>query len=679
MLTFRCGAARTVFFILFPLAFLVSESYPQITIREKISISPARPEAVQFETPSNQSFLRFTYLRRSEATGRITISGPCGIDTVAESPGNPVTDFSSTVVVIDPAPPGPYIVTVSTVPPGEPISAITVVIENENGFVASRGLAVPGSFQHLHLFFTGYSLSATKDLIEPNQSNRFFAEPVRECIATRFSTSGPLTLRIIEGVEFGQFYRVEFVFFPDFEIIFIPLGTEITSFSSQLQQIDYLADGASPPPGGARIVAQAEWNGVFEADTFFVQGPPAFDHFAVGLEKDTIAFTDTTKVFVQAKDESNNDTGLDGSALLRLSVDSTSYGSFIAANGENVPSPLSNVPYSDAQAGNIRFAAVNKNPNSVVSFKIIAKLQDDTTRTGDTTLVLLEQTLRFVMDQPRFVWPVLPPFTPLNPHADNTTVFEIQLTRGSKPVMNYPIRIKSDYEDGSGGHDHITSRRGSSSIDETFENYGHFVSTQTNQRGNPLVDLTLANGRAAFAYVASRFGDRMVWRAESRDNALLWDTLSIVERVEDLYPLPERSYFDKIGGRCEHHGPSDKSLQEIPLECRSPDNNHWGVPFTIIALDSIAANYRRLFPTDEMIKINDISLPLGGRFDINGQWSGNTYHEFHRFGRDVDIRRTSSLDRNSVVFETICRFFGVVDPNPEDERHYHLYLWRRPQ
>jgi len=115
----------------------------------------------------------------------------------------------------------------------------------------------------------------------------------------------------------------------------------------------------------------------------------SLDHFAVSLEKDTIAFTETSRIYVAAKDRDSNDVALAGDALLQFSIDSTAYASFITANGDTVSSPLSNVLYSDAQAGNIRFAAVSKNPDSVISFRVIARLQADTTKSGDKTLVLL--------------------------------------------------------------------------------------------------------------------------------------------------------------------------------------------------------------------------------------------------------------------------------------------------
>jgi hypothetical protein len=91
----------------------------------------------------------------------------------------------------------------------------------------------------------------------------------------------------------------------------------------------------------------------------------------------------------------------------------------------------------------------------------------------------------------------------------------------------------------------------------------------------------------------------------------------------------------KIGGRCNHYGPRDDNTH---AGCRNPDNNHWGAISTLQALDSISANYRRLFPDDPLVAINDLSLPLGGRFDIFGQWQGNSDHQYEDVPKLVEDR-----------------------------------------
>jgi len=38
-----------------------------------------------------------------------------------------------------------------------------------------------------------------------------------------------------------------------------------------------------------------------------------------------------------------------------------------------------------------------------------------------------------------------------------------------------------------------------------------------------------------------------------------------------------------------------------------------------------------------VLGINDMSLVMGGVFDINGDWNVNSNHSFHRIGYSVDI------------------------------------------
>jgi murein endopeptidase len=170
------------------------------------------------------------------------------------------------------------------------------------------------------------------------------------------------------------------------------------------------------------------------------------------------------------------------------------------------------------------------------------------------------------------------------------------------------------------------------------------------------------------------FASHILLKVQSTKNPLLWDTVSVAERVPDLELLPESAYYVKIGGRCNHYGPRDDTKYQ---GCRTPDNNHWGALRTLQGIDSIAAIYHRQFPADPALRINDISLPMGGRFDIYAQWAGNQYHQYHRFGKDVDVDRTSMPPENEEEFVRICMDNGVTEPDPENEAHYHLYFWNR--
>ncbi len=143
--------------------------------------------------------------------------------------------------------------------------------------------------------------------------------------------------------------------------------------------------------------------------TAWVKGGSVLDHFKVTFEKDTVAFTESAKIFVQAKDANDQDVQLGADKLVKLSVTTNSeYGTFIDKNGDTlktIPVTLEHVLYGDAKAGLIQFAAVKKNPTDPLLSKVQVILESDPTKEGKREIPVVEQTLRIVMDGVREVEP----------------------------------------------------------------------------------------------------------------------------------------------------------------------------------------------------------------------------------------------------------------------------------
>jgi hypothetical protein len=225
-----------------------------------------------------------------------------------------------------------------------------------------------------------------------------------------------------------------------------------------------------------------------------------------------------------------------------------------------------------------------------------------------------------------------------------------------------------------------------------------------------LDDVTGADGRFDVTYHASIWGDTMKIYLESRTNRLLKDSVKVVERVAELQQLPASVNYTQIGGTCGHHGQSDNP--NVPQPCRTPNNNHWAAASVNTNIENIAAEYRRLFPNLPPLAINDMSLPYGGKFDINGKWTGD--HTYHRNGLDVDVRSRDmtgdlyeDVNRNGVFdpgidriivdrnnngrfdpgslsrFRIIAQNRGVYFAHLEDpegrNEHWHLYFWNVPR
>ncbi|MEX2189439.1 MAG: hypothetical protein WEB33_01945, partial [Bacteroidota bacterium] len=263
----------------------------------------------------------------------------------------------------------------------------------------------------------------------------------------------------------------------------------------------------------------------------------------------------------------------------------------------------------------------------------IAKLQEDTTRTGDTTLVLLEQTLKIVMTAPREVRPTIS--TENNEQTlvgDRQKEFAVKMTKGGKAVSNHMFRLRTNYVRKSGGHDHGDTP--SIIRADNNDNYGFFTASGSDIRRRPLDDVTGIDGQFRAVYYSSAWGDTMKILLESRINNLLKDSTSVVEKVSNLEELPVNANYVPIGGTCNHHGSSDNP--GVPDSCRAPNNNHWANSTTIVGLEGAAESWHRDFPSEAILLVNDLSLPFGGGFDINGLWAGA--HETHRTGTDSDIR-----------------------------------------
>lgn len=78
--------------------------------------------------------------------------------------------------------------------------------------------------------------------------------------------------------------------------------------------------------------------------------------------------------------------------------------------------------------------------------------------------------------------------------------------------------------------------------------------------------------------------------------------------------------------------------QRPPNENPPPHpSNHWARPDIIVKMLALATEYRNKYPHLDRLKFNDMSLVIGGIFDLKKDW-GSKQHERHRIGRTVDVR-----------------------------------------
>lgn len=80
----------------------------------------------------------------------------------------------------------------------------------------------------------------------------------------------------------------------------------------------------------------------------------------------------------------------------------------------------------------------------------------------------------------------------------------------------------------------------------------------------------------------------------------------------------------------------------------SPFNGKPDLVTNAAFLSSFYRAYYSFGPSAQRLRISDISLPKGGRFDIKSDWGGS--HKSHRVGTSVDISRSALLDKGGTTY-----------------------------
>jgi murein endopeptidase len=167
-------------------------------------------------------------------------------------------------------------------------------------------------------------------------------------------------------------------------------------------------------------------------------------------------------------------------------------------------------------------------------------------------------------------------------------------------------------------------------------------------------------------------------RVDSRRNRLLWDTLSVAEKVPNLQPLGDGANYIKVGGTCEHYGPSDRGTSG---NCQTHDHNHWGTAALVRVVQAVADSFSTTYP-GYRLRVNDMSLPNGGKFEVDGSWSATADHQEHRKGTNADITLTAynrtggevslSQRQRTRLWDLISHLVGRRPLDESDRNHYHI-------
>lgn len=171
-------------------------------------------------------------------------------------------------------------------------------------------------------------------------------------------------------------------------------------------------------------------------------------------------------------------------------------------------------------------------------------------------------------------------------------------------------------------------------------------------------------------YTAGVFGGPVTIRGTSEGAAEAVDTIRVA--VPGLVEPLEGGNIDTIGVHGVHPG------------------SRWGTGAFVAALralaDSLRARADSLAPLPDSLRpagrfprvlgVNDMSLPCGGKFDLNAEYSPCFSHAGHRAGTeaDIDVRRGAGDDNLALFIRSIWidRFGHVIGDEREARNHFHL-------
>ena len=228
----------------------------------------------------------------------------------------------------------------------------------------------------------------------------------------------------------------------------------------------------------------------------------------------------------------------------------------------------------------------------------------------------------------------------------------------------YAVRLTSAPVDSSGGHSHTANRP-----------TGLFLSSGGAAENTITLETGLDTIRSR--YQASLFGGNERIIATMTLSSAYADTDTVVVRVPDLVLLPEGTTYDKVGGTCRHHGPRNDTLYR---NCRTPDDDHWGTSRLLRIVQAVADSFAAKYPALRL-QINDMSLPLGGKFAIDGSWSATADHQEHRMGTNADVTLDAFRNGQKVpldsrqrrrLWDLILDLAGRRAGDETDRNHYHI-------
>ncbi len=228
---------------------------------------------------------------------------------------------------------------------------------------------------------------------------------------------------------------------------------------------------------------------------------------------------------------------------------------------------------------------------------------------------------------------------PAGTGGNSTLTLLVSVESNGGPLPDRSVELTVDGVEQSGGHQHGGTMPP-----------GSLSSTSVS---------TGASGIAEVTFTADVFGGSVQVGGTSSGAASALETISV--RIPGLVELFEAGSVDTIGVTTTH------------------PSNHWGTSQMIGALVALADTFRHYTQNARTLQVNDISLTLGGKFDVAPtpiNYNPDGDHKEHRAGVSADIRTEGSDPLTTAQRKFIYAWWeehgGNVLEHTGTNAHYHL-------
>jgi hypothetical protein len=149
----------------------------------------------------------------------------------------------------------------------------------------------------------------------------------------------------------------------------------------------------------------------------------------------------------------------------------------------------------------------------------------------------------------------------------------------------------------------------------------------------------------------------------------------VTVQVPGLVELPEDpGKYVRVGTPNNHAGTNDPCIPQASAPTSRHFEAHFGQPQLTAAIGAIAA--KMLQETGIRLRVNDMSLPWGGLYDIGNNWS--TPHRTHRLGFEADIGFTGIREGVCTAYDRKLLQFVIREATQNapliEANHFHAFM-----